>query len=105
MREWYIIASPKNWEVTKYTHVGKSGKTKDPRQDRGRGHANATSNNKSIDKLLSAMEAETTQPSPEPTEPDLKFDQSAFDTMTSAEIKLNMLLTRLLIFEAMQNDE
>ena len=51
------------------------------------------------------MEAETTEPSPEPTEPDLKFDQSAFDTMTSAEIKLNMLLTRLLIFEAMQNDE
>ena len=61
----------------------------------------------SINKLLSAMEAETTEPSPEPTEPDLKFDQSAFDTMTSAEkkIKLNMLLTRLLIFEAMQNDE
>ena len=88
-------------DVLKY----KSGKTKDPRQDRGRGHANATSNNKSIDKLLSAMEAETTEPSPEPTEPDLKFDQSAFDTMTSAEIKLNMLLTRLLIFEAMQNDE
>ena len=22
MREWYIIAPPKNWEVTKYTHVG-----------------------------------------------------------------------------------
>ena len=32
---------------------------------------------------------------------------SAFDTMTFAEkkIKLNMLLARLLIFEAMQNDE
>ena len=32
---------------------------------------------------------------------------SAFDTMTFAEkkIKLNMLLARLLIFEAMHNDE
>ena len=59
----------------------------------------------SINKLLSAMEAETTEPSPEPTEPDLKFDQNVFDTKTFGEIKLNMLLTRLLIFEAMQNDE
>ena len=81
-------------DVLKY----KSGKTKEPRQDRSRGRANATSkNNKSLDKLLAAMEAETDEPSPEPTEHDLKFDQSDFDTMTSAEkkIKLNMLLARL----------
>ena len=63
------------------------------------------------------MEAETAEPSPEPTD-DLQFDQSDFDTMTSADkkIKLNMLLARLqsspeqvarakTIFEAMQNGE
>ena len=104
-------------DVLKY----KSGKTKEPRQDRqdrSRGRANATSkNNKSLDMLLAAMEAETDEPSPEPTD-DLQFDQSDFDTMTSADkkIKLNMLLARLqsspeqvarakTIFEAMQNGE
>jgi len=104
-------------DVLKY----KSGKTKEPRQDRqdrSRGRANATSkNNKSLDMLLAAMEAETAEPSPEPTD-DLQFDQSDFDTMTSADkkIKLNMLLARLqsspeqvarakTIFEAMQNGE